>query len=132
MMQLARVLSILALLSLTLGTGLAHADEQLGKEALETLIKGNTVEGTKLNWKTTYKMYFDPNGRFTRIDSLNNKEKGAWSIDEKGILLMSGRKNNYRIVKKRSDGGHDLCDKTGKPLLTMDKVVPGNPYNLQP
>ena len=92
-------------LLLTFGAGLALANEPLGKEALETAIKGNTVEGRFLKWKTTFKMYYDPSGKFRRIDSLNNKEGGSWSIDAKGVLLMSGRKDRYRTVKQRDDGG---------------------------
>jgi hypothetical protein len=117
-------------LLLIFGAGLAFADEPLGKDALESAIKGNTAEGKFLNWGTTYKMFFDPSGQFRRIDSRNNKESGAWSIDAKGVLLMSGRKDRYRTVKQRKDGGYDVYNKAGKVVWTMDKLVPGNPYNL--
>ena len=43
---------------------------------------------------------------------------------------MSGRKDRYRTVKQRKDGGYDVYNKAGKVVWTMDKLVPGNPYNL--
>jgi hypothetical protein len=112
--------------------GQSFAAEQLDKGTLETLIKGNTVEGKKIKWKTTYKMYFDPSGKFWRIDSLDNKERGKWSVENDGTLRMTGRKERDRTVKQRSDGGYDVYNVRGQVIWTMDKVTPGNPYNLEP
>lgn len=112
--------------------GWAYADEQLDKEALETLIKGNTVEGKIIKWKSTYKMYFDPSGKFRRIDSLNNKEGGDWYVEDDGKLIMIGRKKKYRSIRQHSDGGYDVYNPSGQVIWTMDKVIPGNPYDLVP
>jgi len=114
--------------------GLSFAGEQVEKGALETLIKGNTVEGKKIKWKTTYKMYFDSSGKFSRIDSLNNKESGEWSVECDGTLCLSKNvhKEKCRTVKQRSDGGHDVYNVRRQVIWTMDKVTSGNPYNLIP
>jgi len=112
--------------------GWAYADDQLDKATLETVIKGNTVEGKKIKWKTTYKMYFDPSGKYRRIDSLNNKEGGDWRVEKDGKLTMIGRKEKHRIVKQRGDGGYDVYNTSGQVVWTMDKVIPGNPYELVP
>jgi hypothetical protein len=117
---------------LMLLSGWAYADKQLDKETLEALIKGNTVEGKRVKWKTTYKMYFDPSGKYRRIDSLNNKEGGDWRVEKDGKLTMIGRKEHNRIVKQRSDGGYDVYNKSGQVVWTMDKITPGNPYDLVP
>ena len=111
--------------------GLSFAVEQLDKQTLETLIKGNTVEGRNLKWKTTYKMYFAPSGRFKRIDSLDTRYGGEWYVERDGMLRMVGRKEKYRTVKQRSDGGYDVYGVSGNLIWTMDKVIPGNPYNLK-
>lgn len=116
-------------------SGLSFAAEQLDKATLETLIKGNSVEGKKIRWKTTYKMHFDPSGKFSRIDSLNNEERGAWRIESDGALCMTGlrrEKERCRTVKQRSDGGYDVYNVRGQVIWTMDKVSPGNPFSLKP
>jgi hypothetical protein len=113
-------------------SGLVFANDQLDKEALETLIKGNTIEGTKIKWKSTYKTYFDETGKFKRIDSKNNEEGGAWKVEGNGMLVMTGRKEKKRIVKQREDGGYDVYNQRGQVIWTIDKVTSGNPYNLVP
>lgn len=125
---------VFSLLAMSL-SGLSYAAEQLDNGALETLIKGNTVEGKRIKWKTTYKMYFDPAGRFTRIDSLNNEERGEWRIETDGTLCMIGHRRERekcRTVKQRNDGGYDVYNVRGQVIWTMDKVSPGNPFSLKP
>ena len=131
MNHISRWAIVCGLLAMNL-LGLSFAGEQLDKGTLETLVKGNTVEGKKIKWKTTYKMYFDPSGKFARTDSLNNKEGGEWQIESDGTLRMIGRKENNRTVKQRSDGGYDVYNARGQVIWTIDKVVQGNPYNLIP
>lgn len=110
----------------------AQADEQIDQESLEKLLTGNTVEGRKIKWDTTYRMYFDPSGRFRRIDSLNNKEGGEWRVESNGRLCMVGRKEHCRTIRQRKDGGLDAYNMQGQLVWTMDKVIPGNPYELSP
>jgi hypothetical protein len=111
--------------------GLSFAEEKISKDTLETLIKGNSVEGKKINWDTTYKMYLDPAGKFRRIDSLGNKDSGEWYVASDGMLCITGRKKEKcRTVKQRSDGGYDVYNKMDEVIWTMDKVSPGNSYNL--
>lgn len=124
---------VLGLLVMSL-SGLSFAAGDMDKASLEQLIKGNTVEGTRIKWKTTYKMFFDASGKYSRIDSRNNEEHGKWKVQKDGSLLMidnKREKENVRIVKKREDGGYDMYNQNGVVILTMDKVSPGNPYNLQ-
>ncbi len=119
------------LLALSLSGGVL-ADGQLDKETLETLIKGNTIEGMILKWKSSYKTYFDPSGKYGRIDSKNNKEGGVWKVEKDGSLTMVGRKEKRRIIKQRDDGGYDVYNHKGQVTWTIDKITPGNPYNLEP
>lgn len=125
---------VFSLLAMNL-SGLSFAAEQLDKATLETLIKGNSVEGKKIKWKTTYKMHFVPSGKYSRIDSLNNEERGEWRIESDGMLCMTGlrrEKERCRTVKQRSDGGYDVYNVRGQVIWTMDKVSPGNPFSLKP
>ncbi|KPK38336.1 MAG: hypothetical protein AMJ69_08675 [Gammaproteobacteria bacterium SG8_47] len=112
-------------------SGLILADKPVEKEAFEAAIKGNTVEGRKINWETTYQMYFDPSGKYFRLDSLNNRENGNWSVDKNGDLVMEGRKKpQYRTVKQRDDGGYDIYGNRGEVIWTIDKILPGDPHGL--
>jgi len=109
---------------------LSYAGGQLDKDTLETLINGNTVEGKWVKWGTTYKMYFDPSGNYKRIDSLDNKTGAKWFVDSDGTLRLVGRKDRYRTVKQRGDGGYDVYSPGGELLWTMDKFSSGDIYKL--
>jgi hypothetical protein len=109
---------------------LSYAGGQLDKDTLETLIKGNTAEGQWVKWGTTYKMYFDPSGKYKRIDSLDNKTGAKWFVDSDGTLRLVGRKDRYRTVKQREDGGYDVYSPGGELLWTMDKFTTGDTYKL--
>lgn len=79
--------------------GLYHevtAETRVSGTELKTLLSGNTVEGKYIKWKTTHKMYFEATGKLRRIDSLNNKEKGEWYIDDSGNLCISVKKYGQR------------------------------------
>lgn len=131
MNNVSRWAIVCGLLAMNL-VALSFAGEKLDKDTLETLIKGNTVEGKKIKWKSTYKMYLDPSGEFRRIDSNNNNEGGVWRVESDGTLCMTGRKENCRAIKQRSDGGYDVYSDRGQVVWTMDKFSPGDPYNLMP
>jgi len=111
-------------------TGLSFAGEHLDKDTLETLIKGNTVEGVRVAWKTSYKMYFDSSGKFKRIDSNNTTDKGEWEVKKDGSLCIIKGKTKCRWANKRSDGGYEVTNLLDKLLWTITKVSPGDPYGL--
>ena len=110
--------------------GLSFAGEHVDKDTLNTLIKGNTVEGIRVAWKTSYKMYFDSSGKFNRIDSNNSKDKGEWEVKKDGSLCIIKGKEKCRWVKQRSDGGYEITNLLDKLLWTITKVSPGDPYGL--
>lgn len=105
------------------------AESRLSGEQIKALLSGNTVEGKYIKWKTTHKMYFEATGKLRRIDSLNNKEKGRWEINNSDELCVSVRKTRCNQVMKRDDGGYNVY-RHGTLKFTFDKIVPGNPYNL--
>ena len=111
-----------------------NAAGEMDKASLEKLLSGNTVEGSRIKWKTTYKMHLDSAGTYSRIDSLNNKERGTWKVMKDGTLMMTGRKKGKeqeRTVKQRTDGAYEVYNARGMVIWTIDKVTPGNPYQLQ-
>ena len=128
-----RVLNLFVLASiLTVApSGLVLADKPIDKDAFEAAIKGNTVEGRKIKWETTYKMYLEPSGKYFRVDSLNNKENGKWSMAKNGDLVIEGRKGSKsRAVTQRDDGGYDIHNDRDQVIWTIDKIVPGDPHGL--
>lgn len=109
------------------------AAEPVDKATLESLVKGNTAEGTSIKWNNTFKLYFDPSGKYSRLDSKNNQENGKWAVSDKGELVMTGFKKNKeqkRDVKKRDDGVYEIFGDGGQLIWTIEKVTPGNPYDL--
>ena len=107
----------------------AVAETKVSAEQLKTLLSGNSTEGKNIKWKTTHKMYFDADGKISRIDNLNNKETGNWFINESGDLCIKVRKKRCNQVMKRDDGGYNVY-RRGDLKFTFDKIVNGNPYNL--
>jgi len=106
------------------------AETRVSGDELQTLLSGNTGEGKFIKWETTHKTYFEATGKFRRIDSLNNKQKGEWYINKSGELCMVGKhKENCNVVMKREDGGYNLYV-SNNLNWTIDKIVPGNPNNL--
>ena len=110
--------------------GQSFAGDQLDKGTLEKLIKGNTIEGKRITQKTTYKMYFEPTGEFTRIDSRKNEVGGEWYIESDGTFCTIVNKRKCRAVKQRDDGGYDVYNASGVLVWTMDNVFPGDVYSL--
>lgn len=109
---------------------LSHAAEtKLKSDEIKALLSGNTAEGRYIKWKTTHQMYFDATGKLRRTDSLNNKEKGTWTVNKSDELCVEVKKERCNEVMKRDDGGYNVYRK-GKLRFTFDKIVPGNPHNL--
>lgn len=129
MKHVARYAVVCGLLSMSVSYS-SFAGEKVSSDSLESALKGNTVEGRKLKWKTTYKMYLDPSGRMGRVDSLDNVEAGEWRVDSDGALCIQVRKNRCRVVEQRDDGGYDVFNQRGQKIWTMDTISPGNPYGL--
>ena len=108
---------------------IAAADTTVSGEELKKLLSGNTAEGRYIKWETTHKMFFDAAGKLRRIDSLNNREEGSWSVNKSGQLCIEVRRERCNDVTKRPDGGYDVS-RRGEVKFTFDKIVPGNPHNL--
>ena len=132
MKRLLQWITVVSIFMIPLNSLLAATS--VDKATLEQLIKGNTIEGSLVKWKTTYKTYFDPSGKFSRVDSLNNVERGTWVVSDDGRLLMTGFKKGKekdREVKKRDDGVYEVYSDRGEVIWTIEKVSPGNPYDLK-
>ena len=119
-------LATYCLLSL-LVMGLSYAEEKTEQTDLRLIITGNTVEGKIIKSDTSYKMYFHPSGKLVRHDSKANVEKGDWSISKKGNLCIKLASEKCHTIKKRGDGEFDLYNLRGELVLTINKVILGNP-----
>jgi hypothetical protein len=126
----AYVAAFCALSVLTMG--LSHAEEEAEQLEPRVAITGNTTEGKIVKRDVSYKMYFHPSGRVVQLDSDGNTAKGTWLINSDGELCLTlGSENCYTIIK-RDDKGFDLLDQQGELILTIDKVIIGNPDKMKP
>ena len=106
---------------------LSYAEEKIEQTDLRLIITGNTVEGKIIKSNTSYKMYFHPSGKLVRHDSKANIEKGGWRISNKIDLCIKFAAEKCHTVKKRGDGEFYLYDLQGELILTINKVILGNP-----
>jgi len=124
---------LLSVVALVVGLIFAAAvadPKGLSKEEAESLIKGNTAEGSNVKWKKTMIWYFEPYGRIHKVDQFGNKGKARWSINAKGELCNQDKHMNEEDcapIIPRADGGYDI---PYQGAWKWDKIVPGNPHGL--
>lgn len=117
-----------SLFAMIFATGLMAGSDGLSKEEAETLIKGNTAEGTN-KWGKKMIWYFDEFGNLKKLDDRGQKGKAKWSLDDKGRLCYKDKHMNQEVCKPitPTKGGYEVpYDAEWK----WEKVVPGNPHNL--
>jgi hypothetical protein len=107
-------------------TVLSHAEEISEITDLRVIVTGNTVEGKIVKSNASYKMYFHPSGKLVHATK-SNIEKGSWKIKSNTELCIKITEVKCHAVKKRGDGEFDLYNPDGELVLTIDKVILGNP-----
>lgn len=105
------------------------APKGLSQAEAETLLKGNTAEGTN-RWKKNMIWYFADFGELRKRDHLGNKGKAKWHIDKKGNLCYQDKHDKQEqcaAIVPHGDGSYDVLL---QGQWKWDKVVPGNPHGL--
>jgi hypothetical protein len=110
------------------------AGQRVDGDELKSLITGKTLEGRWILWASSYRVYLDPDGSFSRVFGKGGKfgenDSGRWWVNKKGKLCYEVRNKACRRVKRRSDGGYNLFNKKKVLKQTIEKITDGNPYKL--
>lgn len=128
--KIGLTLSVLATLAFSNSVSAAEA---LDAKQLTALFSGKTVEAFHEQKKTKQTTYFSPEGRLAQANENGQIQKGTWRVDTAGAqcIQWEGDKENCSKVMPEGKGSYKrLID--GKPVVTINKIVPGNPKNLQP
>ena len=127
-------LTLSAVLTTLVCSAPALAAEALNGTQLTALFSGKTVEAFHEQKKTKQTTYFSPEGRLVQANEGGEIQKGTWRVDAAAgsqCIQWEGDKENCSKVMPESNGSYKrLID--GKPVVTISKIVPGNPKNLKP
>lgn len=135
------------------GCGKGEELKTLSSADLETLLKGNTMEGVLVAQSLPFKQYFGANG--ITVQMIEGKRTGNWQVDSNNefCIRWGVAKNAEKLGKetgaRSTNNTHNKTDKgqcftirqdsQGKYLVysanlghaaTLRKVVPGNPDKL--
>lgn len=118
------IVNLLIVLSL-LVTSVVHAAEALNKDAVESLVTGQKIEGRNVVWKKGMKWNFRPSGELKKRDEYGNKGKGTWYVNDEGKLCSEFKhvKERCLTVVPRDDGGYDLFSDKDELEWTFDRFL---------
>jgi hypothetical protein len=107
--------------------------EALDASQLKALYSGKTFEATSLVNNVSFSNYFSPDGRVAQVTKKGDKKKGTWRVDGAGAhcVTWEGDKEFCHKVVPQGDGTYKRYA-GDKHVVTIHKVVDGNPLNLQP
>lgn len=126
-------LTLSAVLTTLAFSNSASAAEALDATQLTALFSGKTVEAFHEQKKTKQTTYFSPEGRLVQANESGQIQKGTWRVDTAGTqcIQWEGDKENCSKVMPEGNGSYKRLI-NGKPVVTINKIVQGNPKNLQP
>jgi hypothetical protein len=130
------------------GCGNKEQLKQLTSTEIQILISGNTVEGMAHKQNKVFRQYFGKNGDTVQV--LDVKRTGKWRVDDnnqycvlwtsvqRGEKAKADKKNaDSRRQKERcfavnqdSQGAYRVINNNQNSILTIQKIVPGNPEKL--
>lgn len=124
--------ALVAVLILLLG-GTANAADALNTSQLKSLFAGKTLEATNVVTGVSFTNYFTADGRVAQVTNKGERKKGTWRVDPSGMhcVTWEGAKEFCHKVVPQADGTYKRYAGE-KHVVTISKVVAGNPHNLEP
>lgn len=135
------------------GCGKSEPLKELSSAEIEALIKGNTAEAVVGRKSLPFRQYFAPNG--TTIQMYEGKRVGKWRMDDNNRFCVqwTARMSRAKTYRPKSDSGKDrssdaqmkercyavmqdsqgayrLLNVNQKHVLTLQRIVPGNPKKM--
>lgn len=110
-----------------------QAADALDASQLKSLYSGKTFEATNVVTGASFTNYFSPDGRVAQVTKTGDKKKGTSRVDPAGThcITWEGGKEFCHKVVPQGDGTYKRYD-GDKHVVTVNKVVDGNPLNLEP
>ncbi len=109
---------------------------KLNRQEVESLISGNTLEGSNLNHQEKMTWYFKKSGKIKKLDEHGNSGKGKWRIDDRGFLCVKFKRGGERcrVIVAKEYGGYKVIGtahpEEGKLIWQINRVLPGNVNDL--
>jgi len=109
------------------------AADALDASQLQSLYSGKTFESTNLVNGVSFTNYFSPDGHVAMLTKSGDRKKGTWRVDQAGThcVTWEGEKELCHKVVPQGDGTYKRYA-GDKHVVTIHKVVDGNPLNLKP
>jgi hypothetical protein len=109
------------------------AADALNASQLKSLYSGKTVEATNVATGVSFTNYFSPDGRIAQVTKGSEKKKGTWRVDDAGThcIQWEGQKEFCHTVVPQGDGTYKRFA-GDKHMVTIHKIVDGNPLKLEP
>lgn len=110
-----------------------QAADALDASQLKSLFSGKTIEATGVLTGNSFSNYFSPDGRVAQVTKKGEKKKGTWRVDPSGThcVTWEGDKEFCHKIVPQGDGTYKRYA-GDKHLVTISKVVDGNPLGLEP
>lgn len=124
-----RLLSIITVFALTMGTSMAEATQI----NVQDLFKGNTAFGKQLKWGLSISVLFRHNGEIIVVDERGQTEKGTWWSNNRGELCTKFKQESCRKVSKHASGAYLVHNETNDKLVdwSLAEIAKGNPYGIK-
>ena len=109
------------------------AADALNASQLKSLYSGKTVEATNMTNGVSFTNYLSPDGRVAQVTKDGEKKKGTWRVDDGGThcVQWEGQKEFCHKVVPQADGTYRRYA-GDKHVVTIHKIVDGNPLKLEP
>lgn len=94
---------------------------------------GKTLEATGVQSGVSFSNYLSPDGRIVQVTKSGNMKKGTWRVNDDGThcVQWQGEKELCHKVVAQGDGTYKRFA-GDKHVVTIHKVMSGNPLNLEP
>lgn len=121
----ARIATLLSLTTLgLLATPLHAAEKMLTAEEINKLIVGNTIHSEVLGSGKTFKVYFEANGKYTRVQG-GEVTDSTYRTNADGTHCINFKGSDYCATIRDNGDGTFTRIEGGKPKIKWTRVVSG-------
>ena len=133
MISRANSLRMLAVVAMSSALTCLAADALNAAQLKELYGGGKTFEATGVVSGISFSNYLSPDGRIYQVTKSGEKKKGTWRVNDAGThcVQWDGEKELCHTVVAQGDGTYKRYA-GDKHMVTIHKVMPGDPLKLAP